>query len=595
MGCASSKQIYVPPSPQVYPAVNDATSNPAVVDANAIAVAEKSMGSYRLISLQKFKACGRMPRFPNRYVFDVNSAHERRLHAFDRERALVIFVSQSWIDSNSCAPYVTIQDEKHDSYDDDGSDAEFQLICDGATKLWREHASERPSCYLWLQQSCIDPNPGTSSELERLDFFVASADCVLTCVHGFRTSTRIGSSPSILNSARTTQSENIFAQSHKHYLPTSLGEEWEEMQCGPVVAANAHDQYVQRWWDMAKIAIYPGPGLSLNAEADGSEGLFADNDLRIYSRPEIVFAGKLALKHPTPFSMDKLLTECISDVNCWGKRSVPQQGVAVGAFSSSRLRSRKLLDYRGSVTAVVMRAMGIETKRREAFSASVHNMLTQGWQWRPHFLWIGSDGHSTLKITPPFNYARQAGSCAPAIAVNPYYYYYYLVLLLCPERYTARSEQTTEDSSYTPALDMRSGNGTVVYSNGGIFDGSFLDGKRHGLGTYTWPSGSQFRGEYNHGVREGYGVLETTLESYVGDWKMGARTGQARIVTATETFEGTVQNGCYVKGLQVFVNGDKYVGTSSVNFHVLSRILHVMLILLHCLVIIFLSCLIPSY
>ena len=45
----------------------------------------------------------------------------------------------------------------------------------------------------------------------------------------------------------------------------------------------------------------------------------------------------------------------------------------------------------------------------------------------------------------------------------------------------------------------------VLKTIGGIYEGEFIDGKRHGKGTETYSSGSQYFGEWKSGAYSGHG------------------------------------------------------------------------------------------
>ena len=79
-----------------------------------------------------------------------------------------------------------------------------------------------------------------------------------------------------------------------------------------------------------------------------------------------------------------------------------------------------------------------------------------------------------------------------------------------------------------------------LYTDGGIYEGEWLDGKMHGRGLYTFPNGNKYDGEWQDDVKEGYGVLQyINGERYEGYWKDDKAHG---------------------KGTLTYIHGDKYVG-----------------------------------
>ena len=46
----------------------------------------------------------------------------------------------------------------------------------------------------------------------------------------------------------------------------------------------------------------------------------------------------------------------------------------------------------------------------------------------------------------------------------------------------------------------------AVHDDGGIYDGEWLDKKKHGHGCYKYSSGSTYEGQWRNNVKEGLGV-----------------------------------------------------------------------------------------
>ncbi|KPU83961.1 hypothetical protein JI58_06635 [Marinosulfonomonas sp. PRT-SC04] len=49
---------------------------------------------------------------------------------------------------------------------------------------------------------------------------------------------------------------------------------------------------------------------------------------------------------------------------------------------------------------------------------------------------------------------------------------------------------------------------TKQYNDGGIYEGTFLDGKQHGAGIYRLPNGYEYNGEWVAGEIRGQGVAK---------------------------------------------------------------------------------------
>ncbi len=59
----------------------------------------------------------------------------------------------------------------------------------------------------------------------------------------------------------------------------------------------------------------------------------------------------------------------------------------------------------------------------------------------------------------------------------------------------------------------------IKYSNGDVYYGETLGGRRHGYGIYYWTTGDFWYGKYVDGYRQGYGALfKTDHKVFFGKW-----------------------------------------------------------------------------
>ena len=69
------------------------------------------------------------------------------------------------------------------------------------------------------------------------------------------------------------------------------------------------------------------------------------------------------------------------------------------------------------------------------------------------------------------------------------------------------------------------------YSNGGIYEGEFLNGKQHGKGKYTSADGYEYIGQWLEGNIEGSGTARYTDGSvYKGSFKNSKPDGPGKLV-----------------------------------------------------------------
>ena len=67
---------------------------------------------------------------------------------------------------------------------------------------------------------------------------------------------------------------------------------------------------------------------------------------------------------------------------------------------------------------------------------------------------------------------------------------------------------------------------TKQYDEGGVYEGTFLNGKQHGTGTYTLPSGYTYSGEWANGEIVGQGrAVFPDGSIYEGAFERGEHNG----------------------------------------------------------------------
>ncbi|XP_058750376.1 phosphatidylinositol 4-phosphate 5-kinase 8-like [Vicia villosa] len=98
------------------------------------------------------------------------------------------------------------------------------------------------------------------------------------------------------------------------------------------------------------------------------------------------------------------------------------------------------------------------------------------------------------------------------------------------------------------------GKGKYTWSNGTIYEGDWVDGKRTGKGRIIWPCGKKYKG--------GNGpVMGKNRNIYIGNWKNNQRDGRGIVKWASgEVLEGCWSNGLLRSGVYRLANGDVYAG-----------------------------------
>lgn len=98
-----------------------------------------------------------------------------------------------------------------------------------------------------------------------------------------------------------------------------------------------------------------------------------------------------------------------------------------------------------------------------------------------------------------------------------------------------------------PVLVSCSDSETVYSPDGGVYNGSLVDGKFHGQGEIVWEYGSRYRGEFEEGYFHGEGELtysDGTL--YKGEFERGMEQGEGEFFLADgDYYRGQVKQGKY--------------------------------------------------
>lgn len=109
--------------------------------------------------------------------------------------------------------------------------------------------------------------------------------------------------------------------------------------------------------------------------------------------------------------------------------------------------------------------------------------------------------------------------------------------------------------------------GTIVFSNGDVYEGDIVDGKPHGNGTCTYKNGDVYEGEWEDGRRNGFGTMKCTCDNgyvyqYRGAWVDDEQHGYGTVTGANgDVYEGEMVDGKpHGRGKYIWVSGHMHVG-----------------------------------
>jgi hypothetical protein len=119
------------------------------------------------------------------------------------------------------------------------------------------------------------------------------------------------------------------------------------------------------------------------------------------------------------------------------------------------------------------------------------------------------------------------------------------------------------DTSYINGFYQKNGKGKMIYFNGDIYEGEWLNDKKNGKGILFFFDLSTYDGSFKDDIINGYGTYKTIQnETYSGMWENGFKHGKGRITYSDgDSYDGMwVNNNRHGKGRYEKKNGEMYVG-----------------------------------
>jgi hypothetical protein len=128
---------------------------------------------------------------------------------------------------------------------------------------------------------------------------------------------------------------------------------------------------------------------------------------------------------------------------------------------------------------------------------------------------------------------------------------------------------------------LRCGEGKYIVKGEVAYEGTYLNNKRHGKGKYTWPDRVRsYEGDYKNDRMDGSGTLTYTEGTYTGEFSDNKRSGYGKYVFSN----GDIHEGQYLNDkrhgegkFQFKANGTIYEGnlfllTSTLNINIINSL-----------------------
>ncbi|XP_024959323.1 phosphatidylinositol 4-phosphate 5-kinase 8-like isoform X2 [Cynara cardunculus var. scolymus] len=107
------------------------------------------------------------------------------------------------------------------------------------------------------------------------------------------------------------------------------------------------------------------------------------------------------------------------------------------------------------------------------------------------------------------------------------------------------------------------GRGKYTWSDGTVYEGSWVEGKMTGVGRITWSSEASYEGDFSGGYLDGFGTLTNPDGStYIGSWRLNIQHGFGRRqYSNSDVYDGSWKGGVHEgSGKYAWGNGDMYIG-----------------------------------
>lgn len=136
-----------------------------------------------------------------------------------------------------------------------------------------------------------------------------------------------------------------------------------------------------------------------------------------------------------------------------------------------------------------------------------------------------------------------------------------------PDKGKELSKKKRDDDVYVGDMNeagKKHGRGRLVYENGDVYYGDWVDNRRHGMGTFIYANGNKYSGMFERGKKSGIGdfTFVSLGDSYSGGFVADVIEGKGMYQCKDgSTYEGHFVNGLKEgKGTQTYASKAQYKG-----------------------------------
>lgn len=458
-----------------------ATTQTQVLSDEGLSNFDAELPMVRLVDMDRFRALGRVPRFPD----DEEAC--TLLEDADLDHSLVVFVCHHWRRARPSSPGWS--GTPHPDSADHGGET-HALIVAGVDAIHKSFASQLTKCYLWIDFSCLNQNGHTGLQMQfQMRALMDAVDLVFSPVR------------EVFESAQ----------------PDSEVDWYKGVLCKPDASAGLFSRAWCRL-EMFHAALLP-LSLSSRAKVHMFSGALRYYVRELGRRPHVVLSGADMRAGRSPTVLPPLLLRSFDWLD-------PRLGELTQAEDAAVIEG--LLDLLLAETQVyrpgwsgaldeLQRPEGSGTLRHKDYSVYTGPMV----EGRRCGRGVMRCANGSL-YTGDFEAGLRQGQGRMEYASGAVYEGSWMSGLRAGEgEYTGADGDVYRGGFF---MSERSGTGCQVYVNGDRYEGAWLNDHRSGYGTQTFASGGKYEGDWALGQREGQGLMSyANGETYKGSWKRNMR------------------------------------------------------------------------